>query len=40
VARQTAETLVTGPSPPVQQVYKPEFLRLAPPLHWCEDEVS
>lgn len=38
-ARKTAEALLTGHSPVVTQNYKPEMLRLAPPLHNCEDEL-
>lgn len=32
--------LVTGDNPPVNKVYKPEFVTLAPPLMNCQDEVS
>lgn len=32
--------LVTGDDPPVNKVYKPEFVTLAPPLMNCQDEVS
>lgn len=37
--RKTAEALLTGHSPIVSQNYRPEMLRLAPPLHNCEDEL-
>ncbi|XP_026278889.1 CCR4-NOT transcription complex subunit 11 isoform X2 [Frankliniella occidentalis] len=40
VPRKTAESLLTGEKPIVQQFYKPEFLRLVPPLHECEDEMA
>ncbi|XP_047000299.1 CCR4-NOT transcription complex subunit 11 [Schistocerca americana] len=39
IAKKTAEALLTGNNPVVDQYYKPEFLRLAPPLHSCEDEL-
>lgn len=32
--------LVTGDDAPVNKVYKPEFVTLAPPLMNCQDEVS
>lgn len=32
--------LVTGDDPPINKVYKPEFVTLAPPLMNCQDEVS
>lgn len=37
--RKTAEALLTGHNPVVSQNYRPEMLRLAPPLHNCEDEL-
>uniref|UniRef100_T1JGY1 CCR4-NOT transcription complex subunit 11 n=1 Tax=Strigamia maritima TaxID=126957 RepID=T1JGY1_STRMM len=37
--RKTAETLLTGSKPIVEQCLKPELIRLAPPLHVCEDEL-
>ncbi|KAJ1524164.1 hypothetical protein ONE63_010691 [Megalurothrips usitatus] len=40
VPRKTAEALLTGEKPIVQQYHKPEFLRLVPPLHECEDEMA
>ncbi|XP_034237775.1 CCR4-NOT transcription complex subunit 11 [Thrips palmi] len=40
VPRKTAESLLTGEKPIVQQFYKPESLRLVPPLHKCEDEMA
>lgn len=39
IAKKTAEALLTGQKAVVEQYYKPEFLRLAPPLHICEDEL-
>lgn len=39
IARKTAETLLTGTSSVLEQCYHPEIIRLAPPLHVCEDEV-
>ncbi|XP_063238228.1 CCR4-NOT transcription complex subunit 11 [Bacillus rossius redtenbacheri] len=40
VAKKTAEALLVGEKPVVEQCLKPEFLRLAPPLHSCEDELA
>ena len=40
VQRQTAEFLLTGTHPPAECCLKPDFIRLAPPLHSCEDEVG
>ncbi|CAG2059678.1 unnamed protein product [Timema podura] len=40
VAKKTAEALLVGKTPLAEQCVKPEFLRLAPPLHSSEDEVS
>lgn len=37
--KKTVETLLSGDKPYVDQCYKPEFLRLVPPLHCCEDEL-
>ncbi|XP_076331001.1 CCR4-NOT transcription complex subunit 11 isoform X1 [Tachypleus tridentatus] len=37
--RKTAEFLLTGQNAPVEQCFRPEFVRLAPPLHVCEDEL-
>lgn len=37
---KTAEALLVGQQAVVNQCYKPEFLRLAPHLHSCEDEVA
>lgn len=39
VQRQTTEALLTGSHPPVECCMRPEFIRLAPPLHMSEDEV-
>ena len=39
VQRQTIEALLTGSKPPVESCMRPEFIRLAPPLHITEDEV-
>nr|CAD7430882.1 unnamed protein product [Timema monikensis] len=39
VAKKTAEALLVGKTPLVEQCVKPEFLRLAPPLHSSEDEL-
>ncbi|XP_054277880.1 CCR4-NOT transcription complex subunit 11 [Macrosteles quadrilineatus] len=38
-AHKTVEALLTGPLPVSAQNYRPEMLRLAPPLHVCEDEL-
>ncbi|XP_064479516.1 CCR4-NOT transcription complex subunit 11-like [Ornithodoros turicata] len=35
---KTIEQLLSGDNPPVDGVFKPEFLRLVSPLHACEDE--
>ena len=40
VQRQTTEALLTGSHPPVESCMKPEFIRLAPPLHMSDDEVT
>lgn len=32
--------LTTGENPPVNRVYKPEFVTLAPPILYCQDEVT
>lgn len=34
-----AKKLVTGENSPMNRVYKPEFVTLAPPLMNCQDEV-
>lgn len=39
VIKKTAESLLTGDNAVVNQAYHPEMLRLAPPLHCCEDEL-
>ncbi|UYV63333.1 CNOT11, partial [Cordylochernes scorpioides] len=36
---EVREALYTGESPPVEQLFRPEFLRLAPPLHPSDDEL-
>ena len=40
VQRDTAEVLLTGRKCSVDHTLRPEFIRLAPPLHIAEDEVS
>lgn len=39
VQRQCIEALLTSNKPPVENCLRPEFIRLAPPLHIAEDEV-
>ncbi|XP_064602032.1 CCR4-NOT transcription complex subunit 11-like isoform X2 [Liolophura sinensis] len=39
VQRQCIEALLEGPNPAVQTSMRPEFIRLAPPLHVAEDEL-
>ncbi|KAL0279198.1 UNVERIFIED_CONTAM: hypothetical protein PYX00_000806 [Menopon gallinae] len=39
-AKKTAEQLLTGSKPIVDQNYRPEFIRLVPPLHDCHDELA
>lgn len=39
VQRQAIEALLTGSNPPVENCMRPEFIRLAPPLHIAEDEL-
>lgn len=33
------EALLIGHDAPFKKCFKPEFIRLAPPLHICQDEV-
>ena len=40
VQRDTAEVLLTGRKCSVDHTLRPEFIRLAPPLHIAEDEVG
>ena len=37
--KQTIDALLVGPDAPFRQSMKPEFIRLAPPLHLADDEV-
>ena len=39
VQRQTMEALLASSNPAVENCMRPEFIRLAPPLHIAEDEV-
>jgi hypothetical protein len=39
VQRQTIEALLTSPSLPLNRFLRPEFIRLAPPLHTADDEL-
>ena len=39
VQRQTMEALLASATPAVENCMRPEFIRLAPPLHIAEDEV-
>jgi hypothetical protein len=38
--KQTIDSLLVGPDAPFRQSMKPEFIRLAPPLHIADDEVT
>lgn len=38
-ARKAAEAILTGSNPPVEKCLRPEFLRLAPPMHVCQHEL-
>lgn len=40
IIRKTTETLLTGQQPPIEQYFRPEYLRLPPPLYCCDDELA